>query len=78
MAVIMREGGSHIKKENALKHIAGYSCYNDASIRDWQRHTNQFGMGKNFSKTGSFGPHMVPAEDIQDYKKLTIETRFNG
>jgi len=78
MAIIMSEGGSHIKEENALEHIAGYSCYNDGSIRDWQRHTKQFGMGKNFKKTGSFGPHMVPAEDIQDYKKLTLQTRLNG
>ena len=78
MAVIMYEGGSHIKQENALKHIAGYSCYNDGSIRDWQEHTRQFGMGKNFKKTGSFGPHMVPAEDVQDYKKLTLQTRLNG
>ena len=78
MAVIMGEGGSHIKKENALQCIAGYSCYNDGSVRDWQGHTSQFGMGKNFKKTGSFGPHMVPAENIQDYKNLKIQTRLNG
>ena len=78
MAVIMGECGSHIKPENSLKHIIGYSCYNDASIRDWQMHTTQFGMGKNFQKTGSFGPHMVLAEDISDYKKLNLQTRLNG
>ena len=64
MAVIMGDGGKHIKPEDALKHIIGYSCYNESTIREWQRHTRQFGMGKNFEKTGSFGPHMVLAEDI--------------
>ena len=78
MAVIMGEAGKHVKPEDALKHIVGYSCYNESTIRDWQRHTRQFGMGKNFEKTGSFGPHMVLAEDIPDYKSLTIETRLNG
>ena len=72
------EGGKHIKTEDALKHIVGYSCYNESTIRDWQRHTRQFGMGKNFEKTGGFGPHMVLAEDIKDYKELTLETRLNG
>ena len=74
MAVIMEESGKHIKPEDALKHIVGYSCYNESTIREWQRHTRQFGMGKNFEKTGSFGPHMVLAEDIKDYKQLTLET----
>ena len=78
MAVVMDEGGKHIKPEDALKHIVGFSCYNESTIREWQRHTRQFGMGKNFEKTGSFGPHMVLAEDIPDYKSLTIETRLNG
>ena len=78
MAVIMDEGGKHIKSEEALKHVVGFSCYNESTIREWQRHTRQFGMGKNFEKTGSFGPHMVLAQDIPDYKRLTIETRLNG
>ena len=78
MAVIMGDGGKHINPENALKHIIGYSCYNESTIRDWQQHTEQFGMGKNFEKTGSFGPYMVLAEDIPDYKKLSIKTTLNG
>ena len=78
MAVIMGDGGKHIKPENALKHIIGYSCYNESTIRDWQQHTEQFGMGKNFEKTGSFGPYMVLAEDVPDYKKLSIKTTLNG
>ena len=78
MAVVMGEAGKHIKPEDALKHIVGYSCYNESTIREWQRHTRQFGMGKNFEKTGSFGPHMVLAENISDYTKLSIQTRLNG
>ncbi len=78
MAVIMEDAGKHIKPENALKHIVGYSCYNESTVRDWQQHTRQFGMGKNFEKTGSFGPHMVLAENISDYTKLSIQTRLNG
>tara|TARA_B100002052_G_scaffold156766_1_gene142886 strand:+ start:3177 stop:4022 length:846 start_codon:yes stop_codon:yes gene_type:complete len=78
MAVILKDAGKNIKEEDALKYIVGYSCYNDSTVRDWQQHTSQFGMGKNFEKTGSFGPYMVLAEDIPDYKKLTIQTRLNG
>jgi 2-keto-4-pentenoate hydratase/2-oxohepta-3-ene-1,7-dioic acid hydratase in catechol pathway len=78
LAVIMGDAGSHVKEKDALKHIVGFSCYNDGSVRDWQQHTRQFGMGKNFQKTGSFGPHMVLAEDIPDYKALSLETRLNG
>ncbi len=79
MALIMKDSKSHLSEDDALKYIAGYSCYNDGSVRDWQRHTKStFGMGKNFKKTGSFGPHMVLAQDIDDYKKLTIKTYLNG
>ncbi len=79
MALIMKDSESHLSEEDALKYIAGYSCYNDGSVRDWQRHTKStFGMGKNFKKTGSFGPHMVLAQDIDDYKQLTIKTYLNG
>ena len=78
MAVIMGQTKKHIKPENALKHIIGYSCYNECTIRDWQQHTDQFGMGKNFEKTGSFGPHMILSDEIPDYKKLSISTTLNG
>tara|TARA_X000001036_G_C20304004_1_gene653583 strand:- start:70 stop:690 length:621 start_codon:yes stop_codon:yes gene_type:complete len=78
MAVIMSNTEKHIKEENALNYVVGYSCYNDSTVRDWQQHTSQFGLGKNFQSTGSFGPHMVLSEDIPDYKKLEIQTRLNG
>ena len=60
-----------------MDHIAGYSCYNDGSIRDWQRHTSQFTPGKNFPNTGAFGPFLVMRETIENYKNLKIQTRLN-
>ena len=78
MAIIIGKGGRNIPMESALDHIAGYSCYNDGSIRNWQRHTSQFTPGKNFPATGGFGPYMVTPEEVGDYKNLPIQTRLNG
>ncbi len=78
LAVIIGKNGKHIEKENALDFVIGYSCYNDCTVRDWQQHTSQFTMGKNFEKTGSFGPHMILSDTIQDYRSLGIQTRLNG
>ena len=77
LAIIIGKGGRNIQEKDAIDYIAGYSCYNDGSIRDWQRHTSQFTPGKNFPKTGAFGPGMVLRQSISDYKKLTIQTRLN-
>ena len=78
LAVIIGKAGRHIAKENALAHVAGYSIYNDASVRDWQRHTTQYTPGKNFPSTGGFGPWMVTADEIPDTTKLRLTTRLNG
>lgn len=78
LAVIIGQEGRRIPEEAAYEHIAGYSCYNDGSIRDWQRHTSQFTAGKNFDKTGAFGPWMVTRDEIADGEVLTLETRLNG
>jgi 2-keto-4-pentenoate hydratase/2-oxohepta-3-ene-1,7-dioic acid hydratase in catechol pathway len=78
MAVIIGTGGRRISKDTALSHVAGYACYNDGSIRDWQRHTSQFTPGKNFSGTGAFGPWMVTTDELPDVSKQTIATRLNG
>ncbi len=61
LALVIGKGGRHIAEADALDHVAGYSCYNDMSVRDWQRHTHQFGPGKNFPGTGSFGPFKADA-----------------
>lgn len=78
LAVIIGTGGRHIPATGALKHIAGYACYNEGSIRDWQRHTSQFLSGKSFAESGSFGPWLVTTDEIPDPSKLTLETRLNG
>tara|TARA_B100001758_G_scaffold239019_1_gene242884 strand:+ start:317 stop:1165 length:849 start_codon:yes stop_codon:yes gene_type:complete len=78
LAITIGKGGRYIKEKNALEHIAGYSCYNDGSVRDFQRHTSQYTPGKNFPATGPFGPYLVTPDEIGDYKKLPIETRLNG
>ena len=61
-----------------MDHVAGYSCYNDASVRDWQRHTSQWTPGKNFAATGGFGPWLVTADEIDDPGALELTTRVNG
>ena len=78
MAVIIGKGGRNISEERALSYVAGYACYNDGSVRDWQRHTMQFTPGKNFPGTGGFGPMLVTADEVGDYTKLPIQTRLNG
>jgi 2-keto-4-pentenoate hydratase/2-oxohepta-3-ene-1,7-dioic acid hydratase in catechol pathway len=77
-AIIIGKCGRHITPAQALEHVAGYSLFNDGSIRDWQRHTLQFTAGKNFVGSGSFGPWIVTKDEIPDIDKLTIVTRLNG
>ena len=78
LAVVMGKAGSHIAEADAMSYVAGYSCFNDASVRDWQFHTRQFGMGKNFRNSGPFGPWLVTADEIADYRRLTLRTLLNG
>ena len=78
VAVIIGKGGRHIRAGDALTHVAGYSCYNEGSVRDWQLHTSQYLAGKTFAGTGAFGPWMVTSDEISDPSKLTLETRLNG
>ncbi len=78
IAVIIGKAGRRIDKANAWDYVAGYSAYNEGTIRDWQRHTIQFTAGKNFTGTGAFGPWMVTRGDIADGEELTLETRLNG
>ena len=78
LAVIIGKGGRKISENEAMNSIAGYSCYNDGSIRVWQRHTSQFTAGKNFVATGGFGPWMISSDEVPDPSVLQIETRLNG
>ena len=78
LAVIIGQGGRDIAEADAWDHIAGYSCYNDASVREWQFHAKQIASGKNFESTGAFGPWMVTTDEIEPGRKLKLETRLNG
>lgn len=78
IAIVIGKGGRRISEEDAWDHIAGYSCYNDGSIRDWQVATSQWGPGKNFWRTGGFGPWLVTADEIAPNQNMTLTTRLNG
>ena len=78
IAVIIGQGGRRIREEDAWKHIAGYSCYNDGSVRDWQVATSQWTPGKNFYKTGGFGPWMVTSDEIAPGQVMRLQTVLNG
>jgi 2-keto-4-pentenoate hydratase/2-oxohepta-3-ene-1,7-dioic acid hydratase in catechol pathway len=77
LAVVIGKQARHIPASRALEHVAGYSCYNEGSVRDWQRHTSQFLAGKTFAGTGAFGPWLVTADEIPDPARLILETRLN-
>lgn len=78
LAVVIGKEGRNIPAERAHEHIAGYSVYNDASIREWQFHAKAICAGKNFESTGAFGPWMVTADEIAPDRALALETRLNG
>jgi 2-keto-4-pentenoate hydratase/2-oxohepta-3-ene-1,7-dioic acid hydratase in catechol pathway len=78
LAVVIGKRGRHVPDGEAFDHVAGYSCYMDGSVRDWQRHTTQFGPGKNFHRTGAFGPWLVTKDEIPDPYRLTLVTRVSG
>jgi 2-keto-4-pentenoate hydratase/2-oxohepta-3-ene-1,7-dioic acid hydratase in catechol pathway len=78
MAVVIGRRCRHAKRADALATVAGYSCYNDGSVREWQRHTSQFTPGKNFPGTGGFGPWIVTPDEAGDIAKASLATRVNG
>jgi 2-keto-4-pentenoate hydratase/2-oxohepta-3-ene-1,7-dioic acid hydratase in catechol pathway len=78
LAIVIGRGGRNIPEAQALDHIAGYACFNDASVRDWQWHTTQFAPGKNFPGTGGFGPWLVTPDEAGDLSDVHVTTRLNG
>jgi 2-keto-4-pentenoate hydratase/2-oxohepta-3-ene-1,7-dioic acid hydratase in catechol pathway len=78
LAVIIGKRCRHVPREQAAQVIAGYSCYNDGSVREWQRHSSQFTPGKNFLATGGFGPWLVTPDEVGDITKSSLVTRLNG
>ncbi len=79
LAVVIGQRARHLTAANALQAVAGYACFNDGTLRDYQRRTPQWTIGKNFDGTGAFGPWLVPAADLPPGATgLKIESRLNG
>jgi len=78
LAIVIGRGGRAIAEADAVKHLAGYACFNDASVRDWQWHTSQFTPGKNFAGTGGLGPWLITPEEAGDLSAVHVTTRLNG
>ena len=76
LALVIGKGGRHIKPEQALDHVAGYTCFVDGSVRDYQKFSVT--SGKNFPGTGPLGPWLVTTDEIPDPSRLTLTTRLNG
>jgi 2-keto-4-pentenoate hydratase/2-oxohepta-3-ene-1,7-dioic acid hydratase in catechol pathway len=78
LAVIIGKRARRVSRAKALDYVAGYACFNDGSVRDYQRHSQQFTPGKNFHASGSFGPWLVTTDEQPDPSKLRLSTRLNG
>lgn len=78
LAVVIGRGGRDIDAAHADAHIAGYACFQDASVRDFQGHTTQFTPGKNFPATGGFGPWLTTADEFGRIGAQTLRTAVNG
>lgn len=76
LAAVIGVGGRHIAADQALDHVAGWTCLNDGSVRAWQRHS--VNAGKNFERSGSIGPWMVTADEITDPQDLRLLARVDG
>ncbi len=78
LGLVIGRGGRAIAVNDALSHVAGYFCFNDASARDWQHHSPQYTAGKNFPNTGASGPFLVTPDEVGDPDHLMLESRVNG
>lgn len=78
LAIVIGRRARHVSRQQALECVAGYCCFMDGSVRDWQRHTMQFTPGKNFDQSGAIGPAVVTADEIPDPAVLELTTRVNG
>jgi 2-keto-4-pentenoate hydratase/2-oxohepta-3-ene-1,7-dioic acid hydratase in catechol pathway len=78
LVVIGKDTGRYVPADKALDYVFGYSCMNEACLRDYQRHSRQINPGKNFQQTGATGPWIVTADEIADPTNIEIEMRLNG
>lgn len=77
-AFVIGRAARHVKAADALDYVAGYTCFMDGSVRDWQNHGSQFTPGKNFMSSGSMGPWLLTADEVSDPGELNLETHLNG
>lgn len=78
LMVLIGKPGRHIPQDKAMEHVAGFTVCNEGSIREYQSHNRQFGLGKNFDKSGSYGPFLVTTDEVPDYQQSELITRLNG
>ena len=79
ICLVIGKEGKHIAKERALEHVAGYTLCNEGTLRDWVRHAKfNVTQGKNFDASGSIGPYLVTADEIDPAKPLHLDTKVNG
>lgn len=79
LVCVIGRGGRHISKADALSHVAGYSLFNDASVRDYQFKSSQWTVGKNFDASGAFGPELITADELPEGARgLRLRTVLNG
>ncbi len=78
LACVIGRYARHVPASRALECIAGYTCFNDGSVRDWQKHTHQLMQGKTFWRSGAIGPWIVTADEIPDPSALNLSTKVNG
>lgn len=78
LAVVIGRRAWQVSEADAAGHVFGYACFNDGSARDWQRHSGQWIPGKNFHRSGGFGPWIVTADEVADLGDAELVTRVNG
>jgi 2-keto-4-pentenoate hydratase/2-oxohepta-3-ene-1,7-dioic acid hydratase in catechol pathway len=78
LAVVIGKSGRYIPVEEAMDYVAGYSCLNEGSVREYQMHNRQFGLGKNFEASGAYGPWLMTADEFGDPAQHSVLTRING
>lgn len=78
LAVVLGKGGRYIAREHALRHVFGYTIYNEGSVKEYQHHSSQFGLGKMFDLSSGFGPHIVTEDEFGDPYQQNLEMRING
>ncbi|MBB2919638.1 fumarylacetoacetate hydrolase family protein [Cupriavidus alkaliphilus] len=78
LGVIIGKPGRYIPEQHAMEHVAGYTCLNEGSVREYQVHNRQFGLGKNFEASGSYGPWLMTRDEFGDPATHTVLTRING